>query len=243
MVFLASWEMYWLIDRLATEASEWRVVAWVLIPIATLAAMPALARRQEWPFGRFADDYRNALTPLAVFAAVWIVLTSIERGNPDPLRYVPLANPLELIQCVVLAGLLSWTRRIRSQEFERRFWYVWSILVFVVLNGMIARATHFYGEVQFGLEPLWSSATYQTAVSIVWTTVALASMSGASWLKHRAVWFSGAGVLAAVVLKLFLVDLIDINTVARIISFVGVGLLMLLVGYLSPLPPRLKEQS
>ncbi|MCK5193239.1 MAG: DUF2339 domain-containing protein, partial [Desulfobulbaceae bacterium] len=49
--------------------------------------------------------------------------------------------------------------------------------------------------------------------------------------------------LGFVVLKLFMVDLEDIGTIARIVSFVVVGLLMLLIGYLSPLPPRLKEQS
>jgi uncharacterized membrane protein len=37
--------------------------------------------------------------------------------------------------------------------------------------------------------------------------------------------------------KLFLVDLSRIGSIERIVSFVGVGLLMLIVGYLSPIPP------
>jgi uncharacterized membrane protein len=40
------------------------------------------------------------------------------------------------------------------------------------------------------------------------------------------------------VLKLFLVDLSHIQTVARIISFLVVGLLLLLIGWISPVPPR-----
>jgi uncharacterized membrane protein len=40
---------------------------------------------------------------------------------------------------------------------------------------------------------------------------------------------------------LFLVDLSHIGTIERIVSFVGVGLLMLVIGYFSPLPPAQGE--
>jgi uncharacterized membrane protein len=54
----------------------------------------------------------------------------------------------------------------------------------------------------------------------------------------RPLWVVGAALMGIVVAKLFLVDLSGIGTVERIVSFIGVGLLMLLVGYLSPVPPR-----
>ena len=49
--------------------------------------------------------------------------------------------------------------------------------------------------------------------------------------------------MAVVVAKLALVDLSNIGTVERIVSFIGVGLLMLLIGYISPVPPRATETS
>jgi uncharacterized membrane protein len=52
---------------------------------------------------------------------------------------------------------------------------------------------------------------------------------------------SGAGLMIVVVLKLFLVDLGNTGTVARIISFLGVGVMLLVVGYFSPVPPRKSE--
>jgi drug/metabolite transporter (DMT)-like permease len=55
------------------------------------------------------------------------------------------------------------------------------------------------------------------------------------------VQFALVGVLAAVVVKLFAVDLAGVGTVGRIVSFLGVGLLMLLIGYLSPVPPQARE--
>jgi len=46
-----------------------------------------------------------------------------------------------------------------------------------------------------------------------------------------------------VVAKLVLVDMSKVEGVARIIAFIGVGLLMLLIGYFVPLPPRKDEQT
>jgi uncharacterized membrane protein len=51
-------------------------------------------------------------------------------------------------------------------------------------------------------------------------------------------WLAGAGLMAAVVGKLLLVDLSSAGTIERIVSFVGVGLLMLVIGYLAPAPPK-----
>jgi uncharacterized membrane protein len=48
----------------------------------------------------------------------------------------------------------------------------------------------------------------------------------------------GAGLLGIVVIKLFLVDLASHGTVERIVSFVAVGLLMLIIGWFAPLPPQ-----
>jgi len=39
------------------------------------------------------------------------------------------------------------------------------------------------------------------------------------------------------------VDLSNIGGVERIVSFIGVGLLMLLIGYVSPVPPKTPETA
>ncbi|MFP5454308.1 MAG: DUF2339 domain-containing protein, partial [Alphaproteobacteria bacterium] len=45
-------------------------------------------------------------------------------------------------------------------------------------------------------------------------------------------------LLVLVVLKLFFVDLSNAGGGARIVTFIVVGALMLVVGYVAPLPPR-----
>ena len=49
---------------------------------------------------------------------------------------------------------------------------------------------------------------------------------------------SAAGLMAVVLIKLFLVDVAGVNTGARVVSFLGVGGLLLLLGYLAPQPPK-----
>jgi len=83
-----------------------------------------------------------------------------------------------------------------------------------------------------------ASRLVQASFSILWMVLALAAMVVATRYATRVVWICGAALMGIVVAKLFVVDLSGIGTLERIVSFVGVGLLMLLIGYLSPVPPR-----
>ena len=59
--------------------------------------------------------------------------------------------------------------------------------------------------------------------------------------SQRLPWLAGAALLVVVVAKLVLVDMSAIEGFARIVAFIGVGVLMLLIGYFVPLPPRSAE--
>lgn len=48
----------------------------------------------------------------------------------------------------------------------------------------------------------------------------------------------GVGLLALVVFKLVLIDMSSVGAILRVVSFIGAGLLMLVIGYLAPLPPK-----
>ena len=78
---------------------------------------------------------------------------------------------------------------------------------------------------------------FHAAVAVLWGLLALGCMVAANRFRHRSVWFTGAGLLAVVVVKLFVVDLSESGTVSRIVSFLAVGGLMLVVGFFTPLPP------
>jgi uncharacterized membrane protein len=55
---------------------------------------------------------------------------------------------------------------------------------------------------------------------------------------HRWLWITGAALMASVVVKLFIMDLANVGGVERIVPFLAVGVLMLVIGYFSPVPPR-----
>jgi len=50
-------------------------------------------------------------------------------------------------------------------------------------------------------------------------------------------------LLGLVVVKLFLVALASHGTVERIVSFVAVGLLLLVIGWFAPVPPRVEDNE
>jgi uncharacterized membrane protein len=120
---------------------------------------------------------------------------------------------------------------------------VWVVagLAFLWLNGVLLRSIHHWSGVPYYLAPMMHSVVVQAALSIFWTVLALALMVAATRLARRGVWMLGAALMGVVVVKLFVVDLSHVGGIERIVSFIGVGLLMLAVGWFAPVPPRQKE--
>jgi uncharacterized membrane protein len=87
------------------------------------------------------------------------------------------------------------------------------------------------------MDAMMRSMLVQASLSIFWSVLALCAMVTATRMRARALWLVGAGLMAVVVGKLFFVDLSNVGGIERIVSFIGVGLLMLVVGYFSPVPP------
>ena len=111
------------------------------------------------------------------------------------------------------------------------------------LNALLLRTLHQWIHVPWSLSGVLQSTVTQTTLSIFWASLALGAMLLATRKSDRLVWFAGAALLAAVIAKLFCVDLSSVGSIERIVSFVGVGVLMLVIGYYSPLPPRAPQAS
>jgi uncharacterized membrane protein len=109
-------------------------------------------------------------------------------------------------------------------------------LAFLWLNGMLIRCFHHWGGVPYHVEGWLESRGVQTGLALLWSGLALILMLWGTRRHLRAPWLAGAALLAAVVLKLMLFDLQGSGTVLRIVSFIGVGVLMLVIGYVAPLP-------
>lgn len=61
--------------------------------------------------------------------------------------------------------------------------------------------------------------------------------------QNRVSWLVGAGIFACVIAKLFLVNIYGQDGLSRAISFIAVAVLILVVGYFSPLPPKITQDK
>jgi uncharacterized membrane protein len=169
-------------------------------------------------------------------------------GEAAPLPYVPLVNPLELASVLVLLALLAWLRgvgeHVPSLENARKAVpAVAAVAAWFLVTMTVARTVHHWSGVPYDADSLAASTTFQSALSIVWGTAGLAAMLFGARSRKRSVWLAGAALMTIVVAKLFLVDLGNTATLARVVSFLGVGLLLLVVGYFAPVPPRAEADA
>ncbi|MEQ8912618.1 MAG: DUF2339 domain-containing protein, partial [Pseudomonadales bacterium] len=230
----------WLLASWLTPSlgGGWLDAAWGAMPLLLVLALVGVQRLPpRWPWQRHPGPYRQWGPGLLLGVLVlWVLLTGEAPAAPTPLPYVPLFNPLELVQ---LGVLLTAAALLRHADADSRGagWLALGVAAFLWLNLVVARAVHHLGGVPYPLTRIVEADAFQTAASILWTTVALTLMGVAARRRQRALWIAGACVLALTVLKLFGVDLPRLEMPARIVSFIGAGVLMLLIGYLAPLPP------
>lgn len=230
----------------------WKFCVWGVVPALFVLTILNKGERLQWPIGRFREDYLGmglALPVLYLFG--WTVWANVTPGDPAPLPYVPILNPVVISQLSLLAIVYRWIDQ-RSTWFEKiapdiNVDILKMVLFgagFVLLNAIVARCLHFWFHVPYTAAAMFDSVLFQAALSILWGATALAVTLVATRKGSRVAWIAGASILSLVVLKLFFIDLSGTGTVARIVSFLGVGSLMLLIGYFSPLPPaRLEEDA
>jgi uncharacterized membrane protein len=112
-----------------------------------------------------------------------------------------------------------------------------ALAAFIGINTVWLRVAHHFAGVPWDVSALFNSFLVQTGYAILWTLLALVLMVLAHRRVLRLLWMVGAGLLGLTLAKLFLIDLSNAGGTERIIAFIVVGVLMLVVGYLAPLPP------
>jgi uncharacterized membrane protein len=244
-VALVSGEVLWQVDRVAS--TDWAASAAVAVP--GLAALLIRAARQHpgWPVPAHRGAYLSAAAVLIGLQAVLTALLAVAApGDPTPLRYLLLLNPFGL--GMVFAGLTAFVAaryilpdpavaaRLRGQAV-----FVFAPAFFVITTAALVRTVHHFGGVPWDFDALFESVRVQATLSIYWGLLGFACMIAGARRAQRRLWLAGAGFMALVVVKLFLVDLGNSGTVERIVSFIGTGVLLLVVGYFAPAPPRAAE--
>ena len=242
--------------------SAWASVVMLMSAISVLMLLATWAGRAnqaahlndfKWPLQPNASSYYwTAAVPLAVlvfFGALAVAVSS--SGRTDPLPYIPLLNPTDLAIALALGGLVFWRRAVVASVpilagsgwvCGRNALAAVAVLGFVAINTVWLRVAHHFFAVPWRSDALFSSFVVQTGYAILWTLLALGVMVLAHRRLQRTLWLTGAGLLGLVVVKLLLIDLSNVGGVERIVVFIAVGVLMLVVGYFAPLPPKSPPQ-
>lgn len=221
---------------LAEGHNAWRWLGWALAPSLYLLAMAA-RRQWPWPVSALPRTYRwRAAWPVALVLLAWFWLANLfSDGAAQPLPYVPIVNPLELALLFALLALLRWSREGEAQQrIGPRGQWLLGASAFAFATATVMRAVHHWADVPYAWDALLASMRAQAALSILWTVIALGLMVVGHKRQRREIWLVGAALIAVVVAKLFLVELDNQGGLARIISFIGVGALLLVIGYFAP---------
>jgi uncharacterized membrane protein len=245
LALLFAWELNWQVAQRTTGV--WASLAWGVVPAFLLAWLGRRELRPDWPVAQHAIAYRMyGSAPLAVALCLWSVVINLSSsGDPAWLPYLPLLNPLDICVALAMVSLAMWWSALAPAQRAalwpldiRALIAIAAGIVFLWLNAALIRSLHHNWGAPITAYGIAHSTFVQSALSIFWGVLGFAAMTAAAKQRWRYVWLVGVGLMVVVIAKLFLVDLSSIGTVARIASFLTVGLLLVITGYLAPLPPK-----
>jgi uncharacterized membrane protein len=157
--------------------------------------------------------------------------------------YLPLLNPLDLSSALFLLGFVLWARQTGlNMYFAGALALLWltAITARSVWNysaGALSRREDPFGS-GYSLADAFAIPTLVWLISVVWAAAALLVMLYSVRQRERRTWQAGLAILGLVMAKVVFIDLADLGTLERGLSFLGVGAILLLIGYLVPIPPK-----
>ena len=213
-----------IITLLVYVVATWRIPAQITMPLADLFPQ----YRARW------------FAPAALALFVWWFLGLGLPGEADPLPYVPVLNPLELAQAAILLvlwlvvrdGAWPWPREHHGVVRGTLL-----LAAFATVTLATLRTVHHVTGLPW--EPgLLDSMVAQTSLTVVWSVIGVSAWIAGSKRRSRPLWLAGAILMGIVLAKLLLVDREHVGDISGIVSFIAVGLLLTVVGYFAPSPPR-----
>jgi uncharacterized membrane protein len=252
LTLLLAFEAAWWTGRVASDA-------WAAAVASAVAGVVALAlwrfrQRPDWPVPAHPTEYMAAGLLLVTIQVLYLaVLCVAQPGDPGPWPYLPVLNPFDMAMLFAMLTAAMSLAVLQRDAGATPAKVIESVIgpyrltlagaFFVMTTAALVRGVHYFSTVPWDYDALFGSVIVQTALSIYWGLLGFAGMIWGARSKRRLLWLSGAGFMALVVIKLFLVDLGNTGTVERIISFIGIGALLLVVGYFAPAPPRQSKEA
>jgi uncharacterized membrane protein len=216
--------------------AEWgRGAAVTLAGVAWLVVIIALVKE-----GSRVGYFGHAWGLLTLLALKWCVAddaipTLAAWGRPENDLLAPLFNMPTLVASVLAAVMIYLGRVTRDM---RPFTsdvdnlvagrVVAGLIGFAWLNFEVCRTINYFGSGQ-GETGLMMAK--QVGLSILWAVTALAGISAGFAKDWKRMRYAALGLLGVTLVKVLLVDMAGVETIWRILSFIGVGALLLCVSF------------
>ncbi|KRD77552.1 DUF2339 domain-containing protein [Lysobacter sp. Root983] len=226
----------------ATVGDGW---TWAALALPFLLMAAALQWRPEAvapPLSERFRQWRGVVQGSFVFAlALGAIVVLGQPGGSAPLPWVPLLNPLDLIQLAVLALFAFWLASPSApDDLRARRVPLLAAAGFALITAITLRATHHWGGVPWD-GSMYRTGLVQTSLTVVWSLLGVLGWVIGSRRGQRGLWLAGAVLMAVVLAKLVFVDRTHLGNLLGIASFIAYGLLCTLVGYLAPAPPATSD--
>lgn len=255
-VVVVTLEGAYLLSTKLNIKSDWLNIWYAVPAIVTLWLM---IKKPLWPFSsKLNPMLLNTGLVVSAFLVLWGFFALISEGNSNPLPWIPLLNPLDITLGVALVSLFKWWQNMSPNlsdsylakysddnlVFNTRMVLIGlGSLIFLWLNFTLFRMAYHWFGVGYYPNGLYNSSLVQSSMTILWAITGLLLTVYASRKNLRNLWMIGGGLLGLVVLKLFVIDLSELSSLARIISFLVVGVLLTSIGYFSPLPEKPEDAT
>ncbi|GFE78295.1 membrane protein [Steroidobacter agaridevorans] len=242
---IVAWEASYQIAELTTGV--WALLPWGVVPALVVAWLGRQQLSPRWPVAAREQAYRiYGAIPAVVATALWILVINLSStGDSTWLPYLPLLNPLDISVALCFAALAMWwsalsdEQRATCWQFDSRVLLaIVAGLVFIWLNAALIRTLHHNFGAPITFYGMKHSTLVQASLSIFWGLLGFAAMTLAARQRWRYVWIVGVVLMIVVVAKLVVIDLRNLGAVGKIASYLTVGALLVVTGYLAPLPPR-----
>ncbi len=177
-------------------------------------------------------------TPMVLALGAWLFLSIFSAGQSPTLPTAPIFNPLELMQIAVLFVLWKLSGDLDDPRALRQLLIG---VAFVLITAATLRGVHHLADLPWSIT-LFGDRISQASLSIVWTVLGIGAMIVGARTLRRPLWIAGVTLAGIVVVKLLIVDRQYLGDLPGIVAFLGVGMLLAVVGYYAPAPPNERAQ-
>lgn len=205
-------------------------ISMVILPLALCFWSYKQARGSAWPM-----LWQSNST--LVLMAAWLLCSQLLSQQAFQYYLLPVLNPFDLVSIAMLVSFIWMLLQQVQAGRDKGMMAVLMVLSLLWLcSYILLRALHRYFGTPLNSLEVWSNATVQLSLTILWVLLAFATMWIATLKLLKPMWILGGSILVMVTLKLVLFDLSHIGTLTRVLSFLLAGGVMLLIAYVAPMP-------